>query len=368
MFLGLATSTLARGPNWTLRTWKQRAFAVRVNSTSGRWVTWTNPATGRKYSVYSNVNLSVYSARACNADCGFCVEKLRPASVGVAWEESAPLLRKRINDAEYFHKLDRALSWLEPLDPSVSVTGGEPSLDPRLPQIVALLARHHCRKRTLTSNGTGFRDPRLLRLLVDAGFAHLNLSRAHYDEEVNAKLMGLEAGLLSNGELERIAQRLRGCRLRPRLSCVLQRGGVASERDALEYLDWAAAAGFDNVVFRQLMDFDPASTLTNRVALYCQRHRVPVAKVTRDLSRLLGSARFRFVKQVVGYYYYVEVFRYWPVARRAKFVDVVFEEADLSFIDRDRAKPRVVPVVHELVFHPNGRTCSTWHPWKGFLF
>jgi len=60
----------------------------------------------------------------------------------------------------------------------------------------------------------------------------------------------------------------------------------------------------------------------------------------------------------MGYYYYVEVWRYCDVA-------VVFEEADLGHLeDVKRSDPQTI---HELVFHPNGTLASTWQPWDGIL-
>src|SRR6185295_17468189 len=83
--------------------------------------------------VYRNANLSVYSAQACNARCPFCVEELRPASRG-----GALVLQRGVekDDDLYFAALEETLRELAPLGPSVSVTGGEPSKDPRLPRIL----------------------------------------------------------------------------------------------------------------------------------------------------------------------------------------------------------------------------------------
>jgi cyclic pyranopterin phosphate synthase len=46
----------------------------------------------------------------------------------------------------------------------------------------------------------------------------------------------------------------------------------------------------------------------------------------------------------MGYYYYVEVWRYGAV-------DVVFEEADLAQLEQVKLRDR--QTIHELVFHPN---------------
>jgi hypothetical protein len=77
--------------------------------------------------------------------------------------------------------------------------------------------------------------------------------------------------------------------------------------DLLAYLDFAAHAGVDNVIFRQLVKADPATVAPNFVTRFSDRRRV-------DMAPLLGAIsvdpEFTFQRQVMGYYYYVEVWRY----------------------------------------------------------
>jgi GTP 3',8-cyclase len=119
------------------------------------------------------------------------------------------------------------------------------------------------------------------------------------------------------------------------------------------YRDRARELGIDNVVFRQLMKTDPRTTANNHVVLFSDRHRAPLEPLLELVS---ADQRFTFQKQVVGYYYYVEVHRY-------REVDVVFEEADLARLEETKQDG----VIHELVFHPNATLASTWQAWDGVL-
>ena len=76
------------------------------------------------------------------------------------------------------------------------------------------------------------------------------------------------------------------------------------------------------------------------------------------LDEISGDSAFAFSKQIVGYYYYVEVWRHAGI-------DVVFEEADLAQLER--TKQQMPGIIHELIFHPNARLASTWQPWDGVL-
>ena len=342
-------------PDW--RAQQSTAFDLAANSTAGRTVTfdlWGKPVT-----VYANANLSIYSAQACNARCAFCVEELRPASRGVALNA-----QKRVedDDSRYFNALDTVLEALQPLNPSVSITGGEPSQDVRLPRILRTLQTHNARKRTVTSNGSGLLDVRegqpLIDWIADTGVQHLNISRAHWDERINTKLMRYRASP-DAAQLKEIVTRAREGETRTRLSCVLAKGAVDDVDSIIAYLDFAASVGVDNVIFRQLMLTDPTTTQANYVTRFSDHRRVAMTPL---LAQLAQRSDFTFQRQVMGYYYYVEV---WRHATNTNHIDVVFEGADLAQLEH--TKQTMPGVIQELIFHPDAQLCSTWQPWDGIL-
>jgi cyclic pyranopterin phosphate synthase len=336
--------------------WRQRqslAFDLARNSSARSTVAlrlW-----GQRLKIYANANLSIYSAQSCNASCPFCVEELRPASRGRALSTQKHV---ETDDGRYFAALSQTLDALRPLAPSVSVTGGEPSIDPRLPRILRTLQTHGARRRTVTTNGSGLLEPREDRLVLDwilaTGVQHLNISRAHPDQGHNARLMGYLEGLCPLGLREVVTRAKRGG-TRVRLSCVLLRDGVQSFGQLLEYLAFARELGADNVIFRQLMHLDARAVRRNHVVAYSERKRVDMLPLLEQVGR---DPRFQFKRQVMGYYYYVEVWRY-------RDMDVVFEGADLAQLDATRRHAN--GVLHELVFHPDARLTSTWQPWDGVL-
>ena len=229
----------------------RRPFDPWRDSTAGRFVDLDLWGVARH--MYANANLSIYSGQPCTGGCGFCVEKLRPAARGVELDEQK---RSRPTMRRYFSALDEVLDALRPVDPSVSLTGGEPSLDPRLPRLLRTLQEAGMRKRTMTTNGSGLLEVREGRAVVDwvtaTGVRHLNLSRAHPADADNARLMQLDEAP-DRAALAEIVARTARAGTRPRLSCVLLRDGVADLDGVLGYLSFAESLGVDNVVFRQLM-------------------------------------------------------------------------------------------------------------------
>jgi molybdenum cofactor biosynthesis enzyme MoaA len=332
---------------------KSAAFDMEGNSTSKRTVTF--PLWGAERTFYANANLSIYSAQACNARCPFCIEELRPASRGRQLTQQRHV---EPDNARYFRALEQSLQALAPLDPSISITGGEPSLDPRLPRLLAILASFRARKLTLTTNGSGLLDQRDGKTVVDhlgaAGALHLNLSVAHPNPVESAKLMRLPRPL-GTRELCEIVRRTHLAGTRPRLSCVLLTEGISDLAGILSYLDFARALNVDNVIFRQLMRPDPATYKDSFVVRFCDSKRVLTEPLLDQLDRVPD---FALERQIVGYYYYVEVWRWHGM-------DVVFEEADLGQLER--SKTMRPDLIHELVFHPNARLASTWQPWDGVL-
>ena len=346
-------AALNPAPDSGLRRLKFRAFDIRRTSTAGRTIRF--PLWGRPVTAYGNANLSIYSGRACNAKCPFCVEELRPASRGMSLACQKAVEE---DDRIYFAALEEILRALKPLGPSVSVTGGEPSIDPRLPRILRTLWAHRMRKRTITTNGSGLLDAREGRRVIDwltsTGVRHLNISRAHPDPAVNSRLMGLDRSL-GPDDLRWIVHRASAGGTRVRLSCVLLKGETDCLDRIEQYLAFAESMGVDNVVFRRLMHPGPGTAARDPVLCFSESNAVDLDPL---LERITQDPRFAFIKQVIGYYYYVEVWKY----RR---IDVVFEEADLGQVEVTK---RTMPgVIQELVFHPNARLTSTWQPWDGIL-
>jgi GTP 3',8-cyclase len=332
---------------------KSRAFDLAENSTARG----TLPLSlwGRPVAIYANANFSIYSGQTCNAKCPFCVEELRPASRG-----RALAMQRRVepHEGRYLAALEACLEALRPLSPTISITGGEPSKDPRLPAVLRHQARFASKRRSLTTNGSGLLDrrggERVIGHVLEAGIDHLNVSRAAADHDRNARLMVLGEGL-SLPELREVARLCRDGGTRLRLSCVLLSGETDSLEGVVRYLRFAASIGVDNVIFRQLMHVDRDRVADNFVVRYSERRR---ARLEPILDAIGHDARFAFQKQIVGYYYYVEVWRF-------EGIDVVFEEADLGQLEV--TKGTMPGIIHELVFHPNAKLCSTWQPWDGEL-
>ena len=302
---------------------------------------------GKKKKVYSNVNLSIFLDDYCNADCRFCVAQLRFENKGMMYKKE-----KISSDEEYFRRLDYVLNYLKPLNPSVSITGGEPSKNHRLPEVLRLINKYNYRKRTITTNGSGLLDDMdgktVIQHIIDNRFSHLNISKAHYDEDINKSIMRYETGYCSNEMLETIISYSKANHLRPRMSCILLKSGISNLDEMIRYMEFYQRMGLDNVIFRELMDYDKTSMSNPEKMQYCVDNKVCLNDIWKVID---NDGRFTPIRNLLGYYYYVEIYKY-------QNIDMCSEGANLVKLYDEKEKHS--DVVYEMVFHPNGNLNGSW--------
>ncbi len=299
--------------------------------------------------VYGNCKLSIFVDDYCNADCKFCVAQLR-------YENKSKIYKKEKieDDDEYFRRLEEVLAKIAPLNVSVSLTGGEPTISPRFVRIVKLLNKYNIRKKTITTNGSvllkEIAGKRIIDYLIDAKFDHLNISKAHYDDSINQKLMPYPCGEkgCTNEDLSVIIPYALYKGLRPRLSCLLLKEGIHDVPGMVDYIEFYRKFGIDNVIFRELMDYDEKTMINLEKMRYCQDNKVRLNSVWKEVDK---DKRFEPEKNILGYYYYVEIYNYKGVA-------VCSESADLRV--QKKEKDANSDIVYEMIFHPNGNLNGSW--------
>jgi len=303
---------------------------------------------GKQKSVYDNANLSIFVNESCNANCKFCVDQLRFEGKGKMF------VKGRISDDDkYFARLEEVLASLRPLNTSISITGGEPTKSPRLPHILRLISRYNFRKRVITTNGSGLLDfvsgKRIIDHIVENGFHHLNISKTHYMEGVNAAAMQFEHSYFTNRQMAEVVKIAMSGNLRPRLSCLLLKSGIHDVEGMMRYLDFFGAMGVDNIIFRETMDYDHSAMHNLPKLHFLEENKVLLNDVWSQID--LIPSIFKPIVQVLGYYYYCEVYKY-------NGIDMVTESANLAAIDPQKAK--APDTVFEMVFHPNGNLNGSW--------
>lgn len=295
---------------------------------------------GKSYDVYNNVNLSIFVDKYCNYKCPFCVADQRQENRNCG-----------LNKEEYLSRLQYILEYIKPLNPTISLTGGEPTKSELLIPIIELLDNYNFKRRTITTNGSGLLDrcnnDLIIDRLINANFNYINISRLHYDENINRELVIPTKDYLSNNELEYVLSKYKhdnGYNSRIRLSAVLLKNGINSAKEISNYIKYFSMFGQDSFIFRQLML--PDQFVVDNKKDYTRDNFVALSDIYKEFGE-----DFELYKEIYGYYYTVKIFN-------NKGNNIATEYADLavSYSENENHKN----LIYEMVFHPNGNLTKNW--------
>jgi hypothetical protein len=293
----------------------------------------------------------------CNAHCRFCSEELQR-------RDGHQLTAKRLilDYDRYFAGLEAALAALAGLPMGLSLSGLEATAEPEwLRRLLATLAATAgiapFDEKVLYTNGSGiYRHAWMADALDAARFDRIELSRCHYDEAVNQRVMYFNRNepVWQNGPYEALVERmLAHNQFQVKNSCILTRPGVHDLAEMERYLDWVLDLGVRAVVFRELSRLDD-TYLPNATARWVEANRVPIEPILQALSPSMSGTRagWAYAGSTVGYYYYNEHFRYRDA------VEVIVETSSYPALMAANA----TSIIQKLVYHSNGQLCGDWDP------
>lgn len=154
--------------------------------------------------------------RRCNLTCSYCNEYDR-VSEPVPFDE---LIRR-------FRALQRLRTWV------VCLTGGEPTMHPRLPELVAALTNMGIRRRQMITNGYRL-TPELINQLNDSGLSDMQIS-------IDGVIPTRETAKTLKPLRRRLEMLAKHAKFKVVISAVL---GSAPTEEALEVIDCAESLGF----------------------------------------------------------------------------------------------------------------------------
>lgn len=293
--------------------------------------------------ISSEAGLSIYVTNKCNARCDFCMNMY----------EDNFLKCRELSDEKYFERLNYILDYLKPIKPAILITGGETTKSIKLPRILKLVKEKGYKIRSFATNGSGLLDriegkTVLQHMLENNAINNINISRMHYNEEKNRNIMNYKKDYCSNDMLAKIIPYAIKNNLRPRMSCLLLKDGVHTVEEMVNYMDYFEQLGVDNVIFRELMDYDQDKMINKEKMDYCKNNKVRLNDVWPEIDK---DKRFVPIKNILGYYYYVEIYKYHNIT-------MCSESANLVQLYKEKEKHK--DIVYEMVFHPNGNLNGSW--------
>jgi len=262
--------------------------------------------------------------------------------------------------SEYFTALRIVLGQLDGQRMGLSLSGLEATAEPvwlmHLLQVVGETSSLWDEK-VLYTNGCGFVDDQLLQEFAKASFDRVELSRQHYSEDVNQRIMRFHRNveIRSNDAYEQVVRRLKSSVQCLKNSCILTATGINSIGEIEAYCRWAANLGVHCVVFRELSRFSNSAYVANPTTKWINKNRVSIEPLLSQVLPEFGQARqgWRYMHSTVGYYYYNEHFSF-------EGMEVVLEVS--SYEALQQCLTAAPDNVDKLIFHFNGNLTTDWDP------
>ncbi len=302
---------------------------------------------GKKYNAIDNCELSIYLNESCNADCCFCIAQMR-------YEDRAKAFKKSIirSDAVYFEQLDKILSLIPQFIKSVTITGGEPCLNPRLPIVVAKMKEHGFTRICVTTNGSFLLrkegNSNLLSVLIENGLTNLVLSRSSENEEINQKIMRFQYEACSNEDIREIIRISSSHGVNLRISGIFLKNGVNDLETLFSYVSHYSKMGCSDFRFRELMDNNESNMCNMEKIEFCAKERVLIHEL---IASALKDKRFFLKKKIEGKSFFNNyVFD-------IEGATLVLQEEDSEYVNDQRNNHNCI---YGLVVHPNGDLSSSW--------
>jgi uncharacterized Fe-S cluster-containing radical SAM superfamily protein len=340
------------GSNTELQQFRSQKWQLYTPVSSRLW-----SFEGKKYLLRPGLTFTPFAnAVTCNAHCAFCSEEL---SRGNYHQLTAKQLIG--NYPLYFSRLQEVLTTLAGFPLGLSVSGLEPTANKGW--LVSLLdtillaekAGVIFDEKVLYTNGSGLTTHlELIQVLVHSGFDRIELSRCHFDETINQQIMRFNRNqaIWRNTAFEKLISNL-AHRVHLKVSCILTQTGVGTVANLEKYLQWMAALGVREVVFREMSRLNDSYQL-NTFSEWIEKNRVAIEPLLGEVVPVLSQpgAGWQYLYSTFGYYYYNEHFR-WNDS-----VEVIFETSSYQVLQAANTSG----VIQKLVFHSNGNLTGDWDP------
>jgi len=225
----------------------------------------------------------------CTAHCTFCSETLERTDQSGPNPYDKPKLRQRLDHTKYFKAFQEVLEDFIsiPFPLGLSLSGLEATADVEWVLLLCQLISHPRYRsvfdeKVIYSNGSGFVDQRLLKALNECGFHRLELSRQHYDDSINQKIMRFQKDIeiRQNEVYQHVIRSIRSSipNMLVKNCCLLTKTGIGTIEEMEKYILWGKSLGVQEFVFRELCQLStgPGGFVQNRTKTWIDDNRVPM--------------------------------------------------------------------------------------------
>ena len=282
---------------------------------------------GVPFRYHPTINFYVDMTAACNCSCWFCIANVE--------------FNRQLNPrADLVNVLDDSLHTLSPMSPSIQITGGEPTLfNKKLIDMLKVVHAHKIHKSVLNTNGFDLNSG-VARAIIKYGIDHVDISRHHYNDKMNDRIMG---GGINSDKLREYIEPIAD---KARIQCNLISTRIDTYDEVMQFIAYAYhKLGATNVMFASLTTLPEGSYYDESVVKHTSD--IPV-----DTNSIMDSVekdnKFYFEKYRGGVAYYYEI---WKFTGYDRLMTIVFKHSDnhwLGAVDND---PKLML---DVVLHTDG--------------
>jgi molybdenum cofactor biosynthesis enzyme MoaA len=176
-----------------------------------------------------NPNFTIVAPGGCNANCEFCF-----------WKQDKTA-------KSYLKKLKETMELLPSQFYMISISGGEPTISPYFTKILDSIDPEQFVHRILTTNGT-----QLIKHMdkVVEKIQHINISRHHWDDEVNSSIFASKT-IPSTKHIIECVDALNQNGIDVTFSCVLTDEYILTKEHIIQYIEYAKSCGASHIYLRK---------------------------------------------------------------------------------------------------------------------
>lgn len=176
-----------------------------------------------------NPNFTVVMPGGCNAKCEFCF-----------WKQE-----KTCDD--YLKKLKDTMDLLPSQFYMISISGGEPTISSYFEDVLNLIDEEQFTHRILTTNGMGLMKH---MEIIKQKIQHINISRHHWDDEINSKIFESNT-IPSTQQIIECIEELNKAGIDVTFSAVLTDEYILTKEDIIKYVEYAKQCGASHIYLRK---------------------------------------------------------------------------------------------------------------------
>lgn len=292
--------------------------------------------------------VEVLSNVSCNHDCKFCVEDatLRQSKHYLTIDEHCELLHRFLSDCN-----------AQGLYPSVTITGGEPLLTKeRTLRLLETVKAHKIKNFGLNTNAVYLLNDVKYEEVFNRYFDdetvpfHINISRHHYDDEINQMLFGRGKAITSE-QLSNLNKLYCG---RLSLQLVMCNDYLGNFVELQKFLYHFTDCGFRNFNIRAVSRLSETVGNRNEKIDFCNQNQVDMMGILDEVAK---DNRFEFVRQSIGNNSLHEFYSYRN--SRLKFIftnNDYFRKFDEQNVEKGNNSLASI-----LIMLPDGRFFRNWN-------